>query len=530
MSTSKLTLIFVLVAIPLTLLYQSAALEVTSAARAAAAIRSLQLRDTELNRNVLLVRTGSLLHYDSLNQAMTTCRQALAELQNHAGHSPLKPLISRLSNLLDQKSQHLEDYKSSIALLRNSLSYFLKLQETLANQTEKTATAADAVGAAMLRFIRHPHDGHRQALQKQLQKLESLSRQPTVMHLGAHSRLIIRVLPGLEKDLQQLLDLPVYTVALQLEKRHQSQLAKLENRATGFRLVLFLAAAGFLIGLLVLQARLYRSLQQLRQTHRDLKAEMQRRLEAEQEKTKLERQVLQAQKMEALGTFASGIAHDFNNLLGALRGYGEMAEEDVSPDHPAHKPLRQIQTIIVQGQTLVERLLNFARPQKSRLQPVNITTVTEETLKLLQPLAPPGIQVRFENHLPPATTMAGDPAQLQQMLMNLCQNAIHAMGNEGCLTITLQFAAPDRIEIQITDSGCGIPPEHLPLIFEPFFSSRVKEGGTGLGLAMVDRIVRNHNGQIEVTSQPGRGCTIKILFPTCPSTISGNSRQKNKIQ
>ena len=530
MNTAKLSQIFILVAIPLALLYHSAALEVTSAARVAAAIRSLQLHDTELNRDVLLVRTGSLLHYDSLNRAMAACRLALLEVQSHIHHPPLKPLISVLNGLLREKSQRLEDYKSRIALLRNSLSYFLKLQEALANQAGKSAIAADAVGAAMLRFIRHPHTRHRQALEIHLRKLEALGRQPAITHLIAHSQLIIKVLPQLEENLNQLLAIPVDKIALKLENQHQSLLAGLEQRAGLFRLALFLAAAGFFIGLLVLQTRLYRSLQQLRRAQRHLQDEMQQRLAAEREKNRLERQVLQAQKMEALGTFASGIAHDFNNLLGALRGYGEMAEEDLAPGHPANQSLRQIQSIIAQGQTLVERLLNFARPQKSRHQPQDIAAIAQETLALLHPLIPPGIQVHLENRLPARARVPGDASQLQQMLMNLCQNAIHAMGKEGTLTINLQFTSPDTIEILVADNGCGIPPQHLPLIFEPFFSSRVKQGGTGLGLAMVDRIIRNHHGHIEVESRPGQGTTFKILLPVRSTAVSGNSLQKSETQ
>jgi PAS domain S-box-containing protein len=244
------------------------------------------------------------------------------------------------------------------------------------------------------------------------------------------------------------------------------------------------------------------------------------------EKERLEAQLRQSQKMEAMGTLAGGIAHDFNNILGAILGYGELAQQ-ASPEGGVVR--RYVDNVMQAGgraKALVERILAFSRSGVSERSPVNVQAVIEEVLELLSASLSPG--VRLEKRLKAGNVaIIGDATQLHQVAMNLCTNASQAMENGGVLEVTLDRAdvtesgglshgdlAPGAyVRLCVSDTGNGIPRHVLDRMFDPFFTTKIAGEGTGLGLALVHSIVADLGGAIDVRTTIGCGTTFTIWLP-----------------
>lgn len=244
------------------------------------------------------------------------------------------------------------------------------------------------------------------------------------------------------------------------------------------------------------------------------------------EKKRLHAQLLHSQKMESIGTLAGGIAHDFNNILTSILGYTDLIFEhgNVSPEMATK--LRVIESSARKGSIMVSKLLSFARRGVIEAAPFNINSVIEDTLEMLARLIPKDISIEkdLDNSIPP---VKGDVGQIEQILMNLVINAKDAMPDGGRLAIktslvelggdSLRIAADVKegpyINLTISDTGAGIPEEHIHRIFEPFFTTKEKGKGTGLGLAMVYGIVKEHEGYITVDSTLGKGTTFNIYLP-----------------
>lgn len=486
----------------LTAMYRYTALEVRHAVHFASALTALRLHDAELNRDLLLLRSGDLLHYDSVNHAIGQIRSDLSTLT--APPEELAPQVEALKRMARDKAVQLERFKSTHALVRNSFAYFLHLQAALAEE----GPVFPALGATMLQFMRWPDPEHRRALSALLDSLPAEKNEPTA-HLEAHTRLILQRLPKLDEILANLLATPLGITADRIASLHEHRLDTLQKRSDRFRLGLYLTA-------ILLMIYLSHALQRLQRAHRRLGEEMQQRLETE-------RQLLQARKMEAMGTFVSGIAHDFNNLLGSIRGYVVLAQEQLaSGQSPAHA-LSRIEAIVGRGHQLIQRLLQFARPSGDDLTPLVPAAVIEEALGFLQPTLPDAIQLSFLNRLDDRCKITARAGELQQVIINLVRNAAEAIEGEGKITVTLEPASSDTIHIRVHDSGCGIPPSRIEQIFEPFASGKPGGLGTGLGLAIVQRIVRDHGGQIEVESEPARGTEFIIEIPKEPKSRSKTS-------
>jgi hypothetical protein len=249
------------------------------------------------------------------------------------------------------------------------------------------------------------------------------------------------------------------------------------------------------------------------------------RKHAEEERRRLEEQLRQAQKLEAVGTLAGGIAHDFNNVLAAIVGYAELLEDSVT-DPRARRDLSQIQVAAQRGRGIVERILRFSRRQEGALQPLALDRTVEEAVGLLRATLPPSVDIRV--HADPGTPrVLADATSVQQVVMNLGTNAAHAMAAGGALDIRLEptyvrdsvaRAHPGLKEgpyalVAVRDTGTGIDPAILERVFEPFFTTKEAGAGTGLGLAVVHGIMRDHHGAIELESQAGAGTTARCYFP-----------------
>jgi two-component system, cell cycle sensor histidine kinase and response regulator CckA len=244
------------------------------------------------------------------------------------------------------------------------------------------------------------------------------------------------------------------------------------------------------------------------------------------EKRRLEQQVIQSQKMEAVVSLAGGIAHNFNNILVGIMGYSEYLVSRKKEDDPDYKPLKTIHEGAVKASELTKQLLNTARTGFYNPSPINLNDVVEKVLPLVSGTFNRSIVI--ETHLNgDLMILEGDTGQLEQTLLNLCINARDAMPSGGKLIIEtynkkldadfmkthLLIDEGEYVVLSITDTGVGIAPETKERIFEPFFTTKDLGAGTGMGLATVYGIVKNHNGQISVYSEVGKGTTFKLYFP-----------------
>jgi signal transduction histidine kinase len=250
-------------------------------------------------------------------------------------------------------------------------------------------------------------------------------------------------------------------------------------------------------------------------------------MQAEDSKKKLEKELLQGQKLQAIGTLAGGIAHDFNNILYAIIGYVEMAREDVTQDTLVYNNLGKVLEASHRGQELIARILAFSRRQHYEFKPVAIKSTIESALSLLKPTIPASVVIDFTADLSEDFTLLGDQTRLHQIIVNLINNAVDAMDGEGTVTIKLGLVPmnddllqqfPDirhckYCRIDVTDTGHGIDQNTIARIFEPFFTTKEVGKGTGLGLATVHTTVKEHHGEIMVTSQLGAGTSFIILLP-----------------
>ncbi len=240
------------------------------------------------------------------------------------------------------------------------------------------------------------------------------------------------------------------------------------------------------------------------------------------ERKKVEEQLRQAQKMEALGTLAGGIAHDFNNLLSPILLNTEMALMDVKDGVlPSAESMKMVITGAKRGKELVQQIITFSRHKGEELRPVDIAAITKETIRFLRSAIPS--TVRFETRIEdPSGPVLANPAQIHQILLNLVNNAAHAMAEEGILEISLKKVEkgvrdgmnPDRyICLTVRDTGHGMSPEIKERAFDPFFTTKAPGKGTGLGLAVVHGIVKKHGGEIRLESEVGKGTAVSVFLP-----------------
>tara|TARA_R110002072_G_scaffold31735_12_gene97634 strand:+ start:6727 stop:9039 length:2313 start_codon:yes stop_codon:yes gene_type:complete len=239
-------------------------------------------------------------------------------------------------------------------------------------------------------------------------------------------------------------------------------------------------------------------------------------VEAEQEKQRLEEQLIQSQKMESIGTLAGGIAHDFNNILTPILGYTDVALAELGPDSPIRPTLEEVLHGSLRAKDLVEQILIFSRRWDEKTEPLDLEDSIQSGLKLLRPTLPSSIKIEVDI-TPGHKLVEADSTQMVQVLLNLCTNAWHSMEPAGgLLSIHLYPTSKNGTEmtaVSVSDTGIGIDAEALGRIFDPFFTTKDVGKGTGLGLSVVHGIISKHGGEIVVDSKPG-ATTFTIFMPT----------------
>ena len=255
--------------------------------------------------------------------------------------------------------------------------------------------------------------------------------------------------------------------------------------------------------------------------------------ELEQRVKELEAQLQHACKMEIIGTLSGGIAHNFNNILGIIVGNTEIAMMDVPKWNSTRHNLEEIRKACFQARDVVKQILAFSRQSKQEMKPVKISPIIKDSIKLLRSLIPTTIEIR-QNISSRSDTINADPIQIQQVLLNLCTNAAHAMReNGGILQVSLENNTLDEedaasyndlspgnyLRLTVSDTGHGIEPDILDRIVDPYFTTTDVDEETGMGLAVINGIVRNHNGEITVYSKPGKGATFHVYFPLAEEEV-----------
>jgi signal transduction histidine kinase/CheY-like chemotaxis protein len=274
-------------------------------------------------------------------------------------------------------------------------------------------------------------------------------------------------------------------------------------------------------------------------------ADITTRWQSEQEHSRLQAQLTQAQKIESIGRLAGGVAHDFNNILSVILGYTDMALQDVAPEEPLHADLLEIRNAVNRSSKLTRQLLAFARRQTMAPRVLDLNETVEEMLKMLRRLIGEDIDLIWlpGKHL---HSVLMDPSQLDQILANLCVNARDAIANVGKVTIKTANVCLDEaycvqhpgcspgdyVLLSVGDDGCGMDRDTLANIFDPFFTTKDIGTGTGLGLSTVYGIVKQNKAYIDVTSEPGLGTCFMIYLPKHTDTadpVADTAKQEKSL-
>jgi signal transduction histidine kinase/CheY-like chemotaxis protein len=244
----------------------------------------------------------------------------------------------------------------------------------------------------------------------------------------------------------------------------------------------------------------------------------------ERERARLTMRLERSRRMQMVGSLASGIAHNFNNIIGAILGYSEMIEPQLTPGTKPAQHVDEIRRAAERGRDLVDNILAFGRRSDARIRPVQVRGLLEEAASFLRASLPSGIELVVEE-VADEVTVSGEPAQLQQVILNLCTNAAQAMAGGGQIHVAVKQEevtdvlamsdgelSPGRyVCLSVSDSGLGFDEHIARRMFEPFFTTRL--AGTGLGLATVREIVRDHDGAIGVQSKPAQGSRFEVWLP-----------------
>ncbi len=268
------------------------------------------------------------------------------------------------------------------------------------------------------------------------------------------------------------------------------------------------------------------------------------RRKAEKERELLMEQLHQSQKLDALGALAGGIAHDFNNVLGIIMGAAQMALEETDKSSPAFGDIQQIMKASDRARELVGQILSFSRQREIFKEPINLNDILVDTVKMLRASLPTTIDIKVDVKPDEKSIINADPTQIRQVILNLCTNAAHAMKESGgllhlslaevtfeveSLGQTLKLEPGRYFKLNVNDNGVGMDADTLKKVFDPFFTTKQVGEGTGLGLTLVHRIVKNHGGGVSIYSKPKIGTSVSVYFPAV-GEIAFDAEEENAPQ
>jgi PAS domain S-box-containing protein len=257
------------------------------------------------------------------------------------------------------------------------------------------------------------------------------------------------------------------------------------------------------------------------------------RKRAQEEKEWLQQQLQQSQKLEAIGTMAGGIAHDFNNILTGILGFTELVRSEIPEDSEIYDNLAEVVKAGRRARDLVKQILSFSRRAETEKSLISLVTIVKEALKLIRSVTPSHISIKQNFTASPTRAILADPTQMHQVVLNLCINAADAMPDGGVLEISLEEvqveteSRPEQTQLPsgcyfkltVRDNGAGMSPEVRERVFEPYFTTKQVGKGTGMGLAVVHGVVKEHGGSIAVSSEPGEGAAFEVYLPIAEATL-----------
>ncbi len=424
------------------------------------------------------------------------------------------PPLYQLADETTAVSRSFEDTRANESLVALAVRFVAPTGNTgwiLAAMPAKDLLGAFSVAspAADARMAVYRNDGVR--LAGEIVATPSFDEATVARRLASQPSMEVRTLRDGSERLISLHDLPRYGLKVILTRDIVAVLAawRQATQMTAVALALLLAIMLVAVRLVVQSERRH--------------TEAQRALQAQRSR---------ASKLESLGTLAGGVAHDFNNVLAAIVGFGEMAQDAAVPDSKQARHLDKVLQAAMRGKALVERILAFSRGGASVSTVFALEPVVEEVLNLLGASLRPGVVL--ERGLEAAgARLRGDPTQAFEAVMNLCNNAMQAMPDGGMLSVKLhrqqvdasrvlshsQLQPGNYLSLTIADQGTGIKPEVMDRLFEPFFTTRGAQSGTGLGLAVVHGVVAEFGGAIDVQSTPGQGASFTVYLPECKDSL-----------
>ncbi len=452
---------------------------------------------------------------------------------------------------MGQKDALLEYFKADNALLQNSLMYVTHTVHVLSTDaTARDSTWAAALGTlsnAMLQFIRTPQPQLRGEITGILQHISTAPPlQQERRLLAAHGHLIVDLLPKVDTTLRQLLIAPTTVQARALRHASLQYHSQIEARAQLFRVFLYAVAVILLAYLAYLFTRLRANTRDLEQANADLHRDITERKRLEEKTRQQERQLIQANKMTALGTLVAGVAHEVNNpnhlvlmnarvlaeswtdALRILDAYhhehgefllGGLPYTEMRDTVPAL--IRDIHDGALRIERIVDNLKDFARPRSQTGQTMmQLNDAVQRALTLLQHLIDRHtacFRTDLAAHLP---LLRGNVQQVEQIVVNLVVNALEALPEKerGVTVATRHNHTESCLELDVCDEGVGIPQAHLDRLCDPFFTTKQDQRGTSLGLAITYTLVCDHGGSLTFTSTPGQGtrALVKLPVPAAP--------------
>jgi C4-dicarboxylate-specific signal transduction histidine kinase len=530
-------------------LIQSRGPDLTLRARMEEAFQSFALHDAELTRDVLLVRAGLLPNYDSLTAISREWSQDLETLRREAASgsraaaSALREPIEALDLAVQRKRALIEHFKSDNALLRNSLIFFDRAGRASSSQSGRETAFVSETGAlsrAMLRFTVAPDSSSSMEVQTVLNRISKLPLSQDFHDLVAHGQLVSQVLPGVDTQLDEIIAASTAAHVHAMQDAVLRYSKQVESRAQVFRFLLYCAAL-ILLGYLVHQfVRLRLNAVALLRANEELKDRIAERNRLEEANRQQEMQLIQANKMTALGILVSGLAHEINNpnqlvltnsrvltkvwqdAVRILDGF-QRANDEFTLARLPYAEIRETVAALIRDVNagalrigrIVDDLKNFARPRARAVTDVfQLNDAVQRAMRLLAHLIKQRTVKLHVSLAPKLPAMRGNAQQVEQIVINLLVNALEALPDrDRAIAVSTFFAASSgAVVLEVRDEGIGIAPEHLERVCDPFFTTKQETGGTGLGLAICLSLARAHNGCLEFASEPGKGTRVLVKF------------------